>query len=262
MDINSFSIIVTIVVGLLTIIQIISAWFKSSSGTKVQQSNIYGNNTYNDNSIKIKTTTTINNPRNNSDNDIAEVFLIAFIGLIILAIMMAFYQMTYLLIPTICLILLTVNIFRETKMQFDKPKAKVQWTIKNIIFFIVIICMQFIPQSILNIVKELPEFHYESFQSLLDSLLYNIKFVNGYLKEAPLIAFNLIGRMLVTFLLFIYLFKSSIAKKNINKNYNKNNLLTFSAITLLMILGLNLEFFWNLVEPYRNIVANWFNPLQ
>ncbi|UPW82661.1 hypothetical protein [Lysinibacillus sp. Ag94] len=260
---NLFGTIIAIVSGLLSSIQIITKFIKPDPNVKIHQHNENGNNINIDNSTHINASRRIivNPDYNNSNNDlvIPAIFLIA---LVVLATMLAFYPMTYMLIPSFCILLLTINIYRDTKVSFESVTAKIQWALKNVIFLIVIFILLFTPKSILNIIDQIPEFHYESFQSVLDSLINNIKFINYYFGISNLLTLNLVGRMLVTFLLFIHLFQSSIAKRSIIKTYKTNDLLIFAFVTLLMLFGSNIEFFWNLVEPYRINIANWFNPPQ
>jgi len=260
---NLVGTIIAIVSGLLSSIQIITKFIKPDSNVKIHQHNENGNNINIDNSTHINASRSIivNPDNNNSNNDIVIPAIIV-IGLIVLATMLAFYPMTYMLIPSLCILLLTINIYRDTTVSFESVKAKIQWALKNVVFLIVIFILLFTPKSILHIIDQIPKFHYDSFQNVLDSLINNIKFINYYFDLSNLLAINLVFRMLVTFLLFIHLFQSSIAKRSIIKAYKPIDLLIFAFVTLLMLFGSNTEFFWNLVEPYRINIANWFSPPQ
>ncbi|WP_427108635.1 hypothetical protein [Lysinibacillus xylanilyticus] len=259
---NTIGIIMGIIGVIATIIQTVKSFIKTEHTSKVQQTNQNGDNIYIDAPTKVDnsqtTTVNINTKQSNADVSSGLAF---FAGIIALAIMLSAYQATYIFIPAICLLLLAINVYRDTKVSFENSLAKKQWAIKNIIFLMLILLLMFVPKTILNIINQIPEFHYESLPSTLESIGYNIKFIYEYNKESSLLAFNLFGRILVSFLLIIYLLQSSILKRSSNKKYKRNDTLIFSVVILLMIFGLNVEFFWNFAEPYRNSISTWLNPL-
>lgn len=252
------------IIGVIaTIIQTVKAFTKTEHTSKIKQTNQNGDNIYIDapTNINNRQTTTVNV---NTKQSNAEVSLgLAFLGgLIGLSIMLSAYQATYIFIPAICLLLLAINVYKDTKVSFENRMAKKQWAIKNIIFLTLILLLMFVPKTILTIINQLPKFQDESLPSALDSIGFNIKFILEYYKESNLLAFNLFSRILVTLLLIIYLLQSSFVKRSINKIYKRNDTLIFSSVILLMIIGLNVEFFWNLAEPYRNSISTWLNPSQ
>jgi len=263
---NSLGTIIAIIAGLLTIYQIIKEFFNPNSNAKIQQHNVNGNNFYTDNSTHINTTTKtthINNPttyNSNNDDVVGNAILVWGIGLVILTIMLTFYSITYNLIPLICLILLTISIYRGTKLPFENINAKIQWASKNIIFLIVIIILLFIPESILNIINQIQVFRFESFKTVLDSLTFNIKLLISSYKESMLLFFNLVGRMIVSFGLLYYLFISIKTKTSTHKSHTKKDLFPFLIVTFFMLIGSNIEFVWNFAEPLRSSIENWFNP--
>ncbi|WP_313803729.1 hypothetical protein [Cytobacillus sp.] len=260
MEISLFATIIAIIAGLLTIVQIIKEFSNPNSNAKIQQNNSHGNNYYLDNSTHIKNTTktTINNSNSSNSNDTIAFEVI--IGFIIFAIMLILYSIIYKLIPIICLLLLSISIYRDTKVPFENSNVKIQWALKKIYFLIVIIILLFIPKSVLNTLEQIPGFGYESFAKVLESVTLNIKFIINLYNESTLLGFTLVGRILITFGLLLHLFISTIARIRIHKSQKPIDLVIFSICAILMILGLNIEYFWNLAEPFRHNVEIWFDP--
>ena len=258
MTINIISIMVTIIAGILTIIE----FFKPNSNAKVQLHNKNGINHYTDNSTHINTTTnktTNHNYSNTKDsNHDVENGLAILIGLVSLAFMLAFYSLTHKLIPLVCIILLTINIYRGTKVSFESKNAKIQWALKNTFLLIVITILIFTPKSILNIIPQIPVFQYESFYNVLSSITSNIKFIFGLYNDSILLAFNLIARILITVGILISLLISTLTKTSTHKALKTKDLIYLFIFGLLMFVGTNVEYYWDLAEPLRSRIENWF----
>lgn len=164
MSINLLNIIVGIIAGVSTIIQIIKGFFKQETQAKIQQNNKSGNNTFTDNTVTIKNTnntTTINYPLSHSSSN-NDVWITLIIGSLILGIMLMIYSITHKIVPILCSSLLVISIFKDTKVSFENVKAKVQWAIKNIIVFIIIIILLFTPRSITDTIEQLPALNHDS----------------------------------------------------------------------------------------------------
>ncbi len=262
MTIDIIGTVIAIIAGLLTIIE----FFKPNSNAKVQQHNKNGINYYADNSTHVNNTTNktthINNSNTNNSNAEVEITIAFLIGLLTLAIMLTFYSITYKLMPLICIILLTINIYRGTKVSFENKKAKIQWGLKNLFLLIVVTILLITPKSILNIIAQIPAFQYDNFYDVLDSLIFNIKFIFGLYQESLLLAFNLVGRIIVTIGLLINLLISTFTKTSSHKTHSNKDLISFLILALLMLFGTNIEFIWNYIEPIRHSIENWFSPPQ
>lgn len=260
MEINLFATLITIIAGLLTIFQIGKELIKPSQAAKIKQSNKYGDNNYTDNTTTInKTTNTTINTSNSNNNE--EYWLLVGLSVLTLLIILSLYQLVYNLIPVVCLILLSITIYRETKFPFEKYQTKIQWFAKNLFFIIMIFILFFTPNSITNTSNQIQTFRFDSFNNVLDSLMFNLNFIKNLFNESHLLAFALIGRILVTFGLLYYLVISSITKKTGHTTNNAKDLIAIILIAIFSIIGSNIEFFWDLSEPFRHNIENWFNPI-
>ncbi|WP_371069126.1 hypothetical protein [Sediminibacillus sp. JSM 1682029] len=261
MEINLLSTIITTIAAIFTIIQITKEFIKPKSTTQIQQKNVSGDNIYFDNSTSISTSTTINYPslQNYSDNGFENAFLSGAVGLLITCILLIFYSLTYEFISSIGLLILSITIYRDTKIPFENKKAKVQWALQKITYITFVIILFFIPKSVEDVIVQVQTLQIDSFKSLLDSFLYNIKFIWNLFYDSMLSALNVISRVLVTLFLIYYFIVSLVTNRNKHKVYSLKESITFILIMLLIIIGSNIEYFWNLIEPLRNTIEIWFD---
>lgn len=262
MNINTFAAIVGIIAGICTVFQVVKEFIKPNLDTKIVQNNTTGKNIYIDKSTKINKTSSETNitkyysKRQDSSDEGVGITLI--LSIIISVISLAFYSQTYKLIPMICLLFLTFGIYRDTKIPFQNTKSKVQWAFQKLLVFIVIIILFFTPKSILNIINQIPEFNVDNFNDFLDWLTYSFNIIKDLILGSRIKLISLFLRIGVSFGLLIFLFEWIRSKKNTHMTQKSKELVGFFIYILILISILNFEYVWNLIEPLRNNIENWF----
>ncbi|MED4124136.1 hypothetical protein P4641_09115 [Halalkalibacterium halodurans] len=264
MEINLLSTIITTIAAIFTIIQIAKEFIKPKSSALLIQENASGDNIYIDNSTSISTSTTINNPpfKNYKDYGFESNVLRVGLGLLVTSILLSIYSLMYEFISLICFIFLSINIYKDTTVPFENKQVKFQWVLQQITYVIIIFILSFIPKSVVEVIDQVPAFHFESFESLLDSLIFNVKFIWNLYYDSMLIAISVICRVLVSLGLIYYFVVSMVSKRKIHEAYNLNSSISFIIMILLIIIGSNVEYFWNLAEPLRHSIEMWFNTPQ
>lgn len=261
---NTIGIIMGIIGAAATIFQTVKPFIKKESTSKVQQNNINGNNTYIDKSMTINESKTVIsvNPTPSKTSDVLPPILTFFVGTVLVGVILAAYQLTYMFIPALCITLLSINVYRDSKLSFENNTAKTHWAFKNIIILVAIVFLMLIPTEILKTINQIPTFHFKNINVFLDSIFNNVSFLTQNYNQNLTLTLSLIFRMIITFGLFIFLFQSIFIKKDKNKPYDRRNILQFFIITTLMIIGLNFELFLDLTAPYRSNITSWLNPPQ
>ncbi|MEK4174721.1 hypothetical protein NST97_01710 [Aeribacillus sp. FSL K6-1305] len=263
MEISLVSTIITTIAAIFTIFQITKDFIKPKSSALIQQENVSGDNIYIDNSTTISTSTTINNPPQNYRNyGFENVAFSVGVGLLVSSILLSIYSLIYKFISLICLLILSINVYKDTTVPFENRKAKFQWAVHKITYIIIIFILSFIPKSVIEVIDQVPALHFESFKSLLDSLIYNIKFIWNLYYDSMLTTFSVMCRVLVTLGLIFYFIVSMVTKRKIHEVYSLKDSITFILIILIIIIGSNIEYFWHLAEPLRHNIEIWFNHPQ
>ncbi|WP_078578474.1 hypothetical protein [Salipaludibacillus agaradhaerens] len=264
MEISLLSTIITTIAAIFTIIQITKELIKPRSSALLIQENASGDNIYIDNSTSISTSTTINNPpiENYRNYGFESNVLRVGLGLLVTSILLSIYSLTYEFISLICFLFLSINIYKDTIVPFENKRIKFQWVLQKITYIIMVFILFFIPKSVVEVIDQVPALHFESFESLLNSLIFNIKFTWKLYNDSMLIVLSVICRVLVSLGLIYYFVVSMVSKRKIHEAYNLKSSITFIIMILLIIIGSNVEYFWNLAEPLRHNIEMWFNPPQ
>lgn len=262
MDITLLSIIITTIGLIFTIIQITIEFIRPKHSVSIQQKNISGDRYYVDITNTIDAPTTITNPsvQNYSNRGFENTAVSLGIGLLITIILLIFYSLTYKFISAIGLLILSITIYKEIRIPFENNKAKIQWGLQKIIYITIFFILFFIPKSIEDIIIQVQPLNINSFESLLDSIIYNIKFLWDVQHDSMITALNMMCRILVTFGLILYFIVSLVNKREKHNIFSIKESMTFILMVLIIIVGSNIEFFWDLAEPLRLGIENWFNP--
>lgn len=259
MEINLLSTIITTIAAIFTIIQITKEFIKPKASTLIQQKVVNGDNI----SIDAPTTinTTINNPPyyRNNDYGFENVAIKVGVAFLIISIILSFYSLTYEFISTIGLLILSINIYKDTTIPFKNDRAKFQWAFQNIIYIAIIFSLLFIPKSVEDVIVQMQPLHINSFQSLLDSITYNIKFIWNLIYTDMLTAYNVIGRVLINLAIICYFVVLLVTKRKTHKEYSLKDMLTFILGIIVIIIMANIDSFWDLIEPLRDNIETWFN---
>ncbi|MFP3722264.1 hypothetical protein SFC57_01705 [Niallia circulans] len=261
MEINLFSTIITTIASIFTIFQITKEFIKPKSSALIQQENVSGDNYYIDTSTTINNSTTINDSslHSYSNYGFENSVLIAALGLLATCILLSIYSLTYEYTSMIGLLILSITIYKDSKIPFENNMAKLQWAIQKITYITIIFILFFLPQSIEDIIIQVQALNVVSFKGLVDSIIYNINFLWDLYHNSMLNTLNVICRTIITLGLINYLIVSLITKRKIHKVHTLKESITFILSILIIIIGSNIEYFWNLLEPLRNAIETWFN---
>ncbi|GAA5416214.1 hypothetical protein Pryu01_01246 [Paraliobacillus ryukyuensis] len=255
MNINLLNTIITTVAAIFTIIQITKEFIKPKTSILVQQKFVNGDDIY------IDASTTINKPpyHNNNDDGFETAALRVGLAFLIISIILSFYSLTYEFISMIGLLILSITIYKDTKIPFENHKAKIQWAFKNITYIAIIFSLLFIPKSVEAVIVQIQPMQFDSLQTLLNSITYNIKFVWNLLYNDTLTANNVIGRVLVNLGIIYYFTVLLITKRKVHNERSLKDMSTFILVMILIIIVSNIDSFWNLIEPLRDNIETWFN---
>lgn len=266
MSINLISSIVAIIAGLVTIINFIVGIKNSKSASPTnQQSNYKGDNynlhsTQNINTVN-KTTnyTTFKNEnlKGSSSDDHIVVYIL--FSIIISVVLLSVYSLTYKVLPTLCLILFSIKIFKDLKVPFENNKAKLQWYYIQILSFILLLILFTLPKSISNILDETPVIKYETSSALFTSFFETAEFIIDLYVNSLLSFFNISGRIFITIMVLIMLTKLIFTKTYIHEVKTIRKLIELTFVFILFVVISDIDSFWGVIEPLRNAIDNWLN---
>lgn len=266
MSINLISSIVAILAGLVTIINFIVGVKKTKSVSPYNQQSNYKGDNYNLHSTKnINTVNKTNNyatfknenlKDSSSDDHIIIYILLTIIGSIVL---LSVYSLTYKALPALCLILFAIKVFKDLKVPFENNKAKSQWYFIQILSFFLLLSLLPLPESISYILDTIPAIEYETSSALFTYFLEIAKFIKDLYESSLISFFNIFGRIAIIIMVVIMLTKSIFKKTYIQEVKTIREFAKIIIVLILFALISNIEFFWGVIEPLRNIIDNWLN---
>ncbi|MFC0525800.1 hypothetical protein ACFFGV_19665 [Pontibacillus salicampi] len=269
MNLDFLSAFISIVASILTILLAIKQFFSKDKTPRIKQDNKFGINTYTDasttvnNSFKKNITyneTVNNNGVKNTQNDdqLEKAIALFTLGTIILGIILSVFSQTYKIVPAVCLLLLVIVLYKDSKLPFKNKAAKIQWGIERILTFALIITLHFIPQPIMNIINQIPPMKVSSFSVLLDWLGHNIKIIFD-LRHSPVILLNFVGIIVAIFIVVTLLIDEIRKHKNTHEYNGKSKIISFIILIGFGLSFSNLDYVWYTIEPVRESVNSWFS---